>query len=355
MNELMLLIIVAGIVGGLLGHLILWLVALYRKIRPATAKANNQIQAASISKEPSQPPQPASLQRSVGTVILVTVLVVWGLIVGLTVGLFSHLIYIVFLFPLAMGINGGKMIAYAIQKAKLRTVSQLIVLSALSAIVIYGAFHYTRYIGFQVTAVMQIYSGLFGETEEGNLQVTQAFLDYALEEETGHSGFLGYMLYEAKQGTAIGRLSRSSSFNLGPVLTWLYWLLEFGIILGVTLQKGKKRIHMPFCESCGSWYGAEKHLGGTATANEPLLLDLIRQKDFAGLGTLIEKNAEVPSLELYYQGCQNCGQGQSQLVVRHARQNGKGVLQFSDATQMVLQPRENTLLLSQLSSVPVGD
>jgi hypothetical protein len=196
---------------------------------------------------------------------------------------------------------------------------------------------------------MEIFSGLSEATEEENLQVTHAFLDYALEEETGHSGFLGYILYEAKEGATIGRLFRSSSINLGPVLTWLYWLLEFGIILGVTIQKGKKVIGMSFCEACGNWYGSEKHLGGTASANEAFLLDLIRQKDFTGLGTLIEKNAELPSLEVYFQGCQVCGKSQSQLVVRRAFQSGKGGLQFTNAAQTILQPNESVLLLNQLS------
>jgi hypothetical protein len=327
---------------------------LYLKFRATKEKKRLETQAVSTQQEPSVSPQSASPRRSVASLIVMTLLVlVRGLGVGITVGVFSHLLYIVFLLPLVMGIHGGKMIVDVIQKVKIRTASQLILLSLLSTIIIYGAFHYTRYMGFQVKASLEIFSGLSEATEEENLKVTRAFLDYALEEETGHSGFLGYMLYEAKTGVSIGRLSRSSSSNLGPVLTWLYWLMEFGIILGVTFQKGKKLIHRPFCESCGNWYGAEKHLGGTATANESLVLDLIRQKDFAGLGKLIEKNAEVPSLELYYQGCQICGQSQSQLVVRHALQNGKGVLQFSDAAQMVLQPRESTLLLSQLS--PTGD
>ena len=275
--------------------------------------------------------------------------IIVGGMIGFTVGVFSHLLYIVFLFPLVMGINNGKMIVDAIQKAKIRSAPQLILLSILSAVIIYGTFHYTRYIGFQVKASMEIFSGLDEATEEENLQATKAFLDYALEEETGHSGFLGYILYEASQGAIIGRLFRSSSVNLGPVLAWLYWLIEFGIILGVTIQKGKKVMNTSFCESCGNWYGREKHLDGTSSANETVLLDLIKQKDFTGLDTLIEKNTEAPSLEVYLQGCQVCGKSQSQLLVRRAFQSAKSNLQFSDATQRILQPNESVLLLNQLS------
>lgn len=212
---------------------------LYQKFRAAKEKARLEAQGANTQQEPSVSHQPAYSRQSVATFIVMTLLVVvWALMIGFGVGVFSHLIYIVFLFPFVMGINNGKMIVDAVQRAKIRATSQLIFLSVLSAIVIYGTFHYTRYIGFQVKASMEVFSGLSEATEEENLQVTKPFLDYTLEEETGHSGFLGYILYEAKEGATIGRLFRSSSFNLGPVLTWLYWLMEFGIILGVTIQRG---------------------------------------------------------------------------------------------------------------------
>src|SRR6185503_18015763 len=104
-----------------------------------------------------------------------------------------------------------------------------------------------------------------------NLSVAKSFLDYALQEETGHPGFVGYMLYKASTGVSIGSLSRSSSVNLGPILTVAYWLLEFALILGLTVQMGRKATGASFCESCGNRYGGEKHLGGTTSANESFL------------------------------------------------------------------------------------
>jgi hypothetical protein len=324
---------------------------IYRKFRPARGKAGAETRAERMPSELSVPHQPTRPRRAIIIFIGMTLLVVlWGLMIGLTVGVFSHLIYIIFLIPLLMGFSSGKMIVDAIQRAKIRTIALLVLLSVLSAVVMYGTFHYTRYLGFQVKASLEIFSGLSEATETENLQVTKAFLDYALEEETGYSGFLGYILYEARQGTTIGRLFRSTSTHLGPVLTGLYWLMEFGIILGVTLQEGKKMIGMSFCESCGNRINGERHLGGTTPANEHLLLDLIRQKDFTELGKLLEKNAELPSTEVYFQGCQMCGSSQSQLIVRRASQGAKGILQFTDSSQTLLQPRDSMLLLNQMRS-----
>lgn len=324
----------------------------YRKFRPSQAKKQVERRPERRLEEQSMPHKPASPQRAMLIFIGITLLViVYGVMTGFTAGVFSHLIYIVFLFPLVMGINSGKLIADVIHRAKVRKTSQLIFFSLLLAVTIYGTFHYCRYVGLQVRTSLEMFPGLSQATEGKNLRLAKAFVDYALEEETGHSGFVGYMLYRANEGVSIGRLSRSSSFNLGPILTWLYWIMEFGIILWITLRKGKKMIGMSFCKSCGSWYGREKHLGGTATANETFLLDLIKHKDFIELGKLMDKNAELPSLEVYFQGCEVCNQSHSHLVVRHAFQDPRGGLQFTDASKIILQPQESVLLLSQLNFI----
>ncbi len=323
---------------------------IFQKRRAAKENARREPEALSPQQEPSGIHEHTSPLKSVVALIVVTLMiVVWALMIGFTVGVVSQLIPVVLLHPLVMAVNSGKGIVEAVQRAKIRTVSHVLLLSLLSAVTMYGTYHYCRYLGLQVQASLEIFEGLSEATEVENLEVTKTVVDYLLEEETGRSGFIGYMLYEAKLGVSIGRLSRSNSTNLGPVLTWLYWLLEFGIILGLTIQKGKKAIVRSFCEVCGNWYGQEKHLGGTASANESFLLDLIRQKEFSRLGKLIERNAEVPSLELYLYGCQVCGKSQSQLTVRRAFQGAKGGLKFTDAVQTTLQPNESVILLNQLS------
>lgn len=346
--------ILAVIIGGLFGTIVFVLPALliravYRKRLAARENVRLEGQPQTMQEDPSLPEPYGSQQGFMSLVLFSLLVIVWGVMTGFVVGVFSHLFYIVFILALAMGINGGKMIVDVIQRGKFRQTSQLLFLSLLSAVSMFTAFHYTRYLGFQVQASLEIYSDFSEATDGENLAVTKAFLDYALEEETGHSGFLGYMLYRANEGVSIGRLARSNSVNLGPVLTWLYWLLEFGIILGVTIQKGRKVTSARFCEACGSLYGGEKHLGGTASMNEPLLLEMIQQKDFGGLGALMEQNAELPSVEVYFQGCKVCGRSPSQLVVRHAFQSVKGDLHFSDLSRITLLPAESAQLLRQVS------
>jgi hypothetical protein len=352
---------ISGVLAGVMIGAIIFISAAislraeYRKLRAAWAKARLENQPGGMEAAPSVAHMPTGPRWRV-FIVMSLLVVVWGLMIGFAVGVFSHLFYILFLIPLAMGIGSGWGIADAVKRLKLRTTSYLVFLSLLSAVVIYGSFHYTRYLGFLVGVSIEMSEELPEATGEEKLLVAKAFADYALQEETGHSGFVGYMLYRAQEGVSVGRFYRSSRTNLGPILTSLYWILEFGIILYVTYLMGKGALTgrrmltgAAVCESCGSRLSGEKHLGGTATANESFLLDLIRQKDFTGMGKLMEKNAEVPSLEVYYQGCGVCGKSPSHLVVRRAFQTAKGSLQFTDAAKTLLQPDESALLLSQLS------
>jgi hypothetical protein len=111
---------------------------------------------------------------------------------------------------------------------------------------------------------------------------------------------------------------------------------------------GRKQTRMPFCSACGSWLTGEAHVGGTASTNEARVLDLLEQKDLNTLGALLEKNAELPSIEIYFQGCKVCQGGDSRLVVRRATQGSKG-LQFTDAAHTILPARDSALLLNRLS------
>lgn len=305
-----------------------------------------------LEEQQLTPPELPSAQRSIIKFIAVTIMaVLGGSLIGIVVSVFSNLIYIVFLFPLGMGFAGGKMLTDAIRMAKIRKTSQLIFMSLLIAITIYGTYHYGKYVGLQVQMSFRMFPGFSTAMEDKNLKFAKAVVDYALKKETGYSGFIGYMLLKANEGISIGRFYSSRHVNLGPILTWSYWILEFGIVLWVIISMGKKPISMPFCEFCGNWYGKEKHLGGTAPANEVFLLDLLKQKDFVELGKLIEKNAELPSLEIYFHGCEVCNKGQSRLIVRHAFQSSKGMLQFTDASQTILQPGDSVRLLNQLRSI----
>jgi hypothetical protein len=347
MNETSLTILFIGcMISGVLGT-----VLRQRKLRLMQG-TDSGTRAVPAQMEAVQAGTPASKRSTVIVLTFFSVLVLaWGLAFGFIVGLVSNLFYLVFVFPVAIGIYNGKLIADVAEKARVRQPAQVALLCVLAAGAIYGMLHYGRYAGFIVAMSLEISADPSEALDSENLSLAKAFADYLLQEETGQPGFGGYMLYKANEGVSIGRLGRSSSVHLGPALTVLYWLLELGLIFGLTLQGGRRATRASsVCASCGSWLGGERHLGGTATANETSLLGLIGQRDFAGLRALMEPNADLPSLEVYYQGCQVCGGSPSRLVVRKAVQGTKGDIHFSDASQVDLPPAESALLLSHLGA-----
>ncbi len=282
--------------------------------------------------------------------VAIIISILGGVLTGIAAAFIGSFFYIAFLFPLVMGFAGGNGLRAPIQLAKIRKTSQVIFMSILMAVSIYGTYHYGRYVILQVQTSLKVFSNLSEATDDENMKAAKIIVDYALKQETGHSGFAGYMIYKAQQGVSLGRIYRSSRLNLGPVFTWVYWLLEFGIIFWVTISIARREAQIPVCEVCGNQLDRERHLGGTTPANESLLLDMINRREFVELKKLIEKNADLPSTELYMQSCKVCNKGNSHLTIRRAFRNAKGALQFTDILNLPLLPKDGTLFLRQLGS-----
>ena len=269
------------------------------------------------------------------------VIVAGGALTGLMIGGIGSICYLAFVFPLIMGVAGGKLVATATRLAGIRNIRHIVLLAVLAAIVVYGSQHYGRYLALLARTAFE-YIGI------ADLPLAKILVDLAMLEETGHPGFLGYMLFRAQDGLSIGRFYSDNSLELGPLLTWLYWAMEFAGILAIAVYMGKNQPVGPACETCGKPFGREKHLGGTAPGNESLLLDLLRRNDVAELAQLIEKDAGLPSLELYMQRCESCGESSARLTVRRVTPGRGGSLQFSDLSKAILPPTESGLFLKQL-------
>jgi hypothetical protein len=261
-----------------------------------------------------------------------------GAITGLLVGAIGLLIYLAFVFPMVMGAAGGKLVAGAVRLGRIRSTRQVILLAVVAAAVIYGAQHYGRYLALLIQASIEF---------TVDLTAAKFLVDFAMIEEIGHPGFLGYMLFRARDGISIGRFYSENGLELGPLLTWLYWSAEFTGILAIATYMGRNQLRVPVCESCGKPYSREKHLGGTVPANESLMLDLLRRNAVGELAQLLEKDAGVPSLEIYMQRCEACGESSARLTVRRVTP-GRSGLQFSDVSKAVLPAKESGLFLKQL-------
>jgi hypothetical protein len=277
--------------------------------------------------------------------ILATLIV--GLLVGLLAGFLSKLVYIVFLFPLGVGLVAGFFLEKTIAGAKVRKVTQGALLGCLMAVTVYGTYQVTNYVAFRGQALFEMHQKFLEETGESEPMVANLFVDYALKKETGFSGFPGYILYTNKQGVTVGK-TFGSGINLGPFFTWIFWLLEVAIIGWVTVRKGRQAADRLFCETCQRWYGKEYHIGGVSAARAEALTQLLERRDFARAGVMLESDAELPSLEVYARSCGNCNSSDTWLALRQVSLGQNGKLNFKPGSQVSIRQHEKADMLREL-------
>jgi hypothetical protein len=292
-----------------------------------------------------------SIKSILGLCLAVLAALVVGLVIGLLAGFLSNLVYIVFLFPLGMGLIGGFFLEKTIAGAKIRKISQGVLLGCLMALAVYGAYQVMNYVTFRGRLLFEMHQKILEETGRSEPMVANAFVDYALKEETGFSGFPGYLLYMDKQGVTVGKMF-GSGFNLGPFFTWVFWLLELGIIGWVTVGMGRQAAGRPFCEPCQRWYGKEHHLGGVGESSATALMQLLERRDFSRAGLMLEADAEVPSLEIYTKSCGKCTSSDTWLALKQISVGQNGKLNFKPGSQISIRPHEKDELMRDLRFGP---
>jgi hypothetical protein len=267
-----------------------------------------------------------------------------GILTGAIFGIIGSFIYLIILFPVIMGIIGGNIITGNVKYTKTRSAFLVTLASVLTVIALYATFHYMRYMGLWIAVTLQA----FGDFSDKSLESGKVLLEYALKKETGYSGLIGYVLYKAQQGVSIGRLFRSNSLNLGPIFTWVYWLIEVGVIGFLTMNGSKQILKKRYCEHCNSWYTGNEHIGSVPFNKETEILNSIKQKDFASVGALLEKDTETPSFEFYLQNCsKSCEKGNSFLSVTLVNFL-KGRLISKDISEITLKPIEKKLFIEKI-------
>jgi hypothetical protein len=169
--------------------------------------------------------QESTLNKNIFFLFLISLLVtiIGGTLTGIAVAVVSSLFYIIFLFPIGMGLVGGGIVRLGIRLAKTKKISQAILLSILVAISIYGTYHYTKYIIFRAQAAVELLPKLTKVSRENKAEVASVLIDRALVKGTGHSGFVGYMLLKAQVGVSLEHFYNNDGINLG-IGIWTYFL-----------------------------------------------------------------------------------------------------------------------------------
>ncbi len=283
-----------------------------------------------------QPYRPSNRVSALGTLFLLLMVLCGGLVLGGIAFALSRILWLIVVFPIGFGLIGGIVLGFVISKQKIRFPALALMAGIAMGAVIFGVFQYGDYFTFQ-SEMRQILS------EQENIQdvsMQNQAIDFLVKNETGYSGFFGYIKLMAQEGVSIGKFGQSQ-ITLNEPLTWAYWLIELSLIAGTAAIIAREAGKKPFCESCQEWYKGGEHLGSVPNAQGQQFLAYLEGGNFRQASALVvEGSTSFPSLEVYLQRCRHQEAHPSIFVVRETSVDAKGKTQFKDIVESVVSAYE---------------
>lgn len=269
--------------------------------------------------------QPTMKVPMSGLAGLAALVLAGGVLVGGALGFISNWFFIIFLYPILIGVVMGAVAAQGVRIGKVRNPVVAIIAAILAGFVAHWVFWLVGY---------QLFLG-------------SASID--LVQQTGQAGFVGYILWIGQSGLPVLRVGQGAGFvPMGSVLTWIYLVAEIVVILFLVIPPARQQAERPFCETCQRWLGEPKLLGTLGVKRGEEILGYIQNGQFTRLGEELQRNPAMPNLGVFLASRgEECKEGEAFLVVkvqsrRKDNQNplANGMIKEADARDL-LQGIEN--------------
>jgi hypothetical protein len=239
-----------------------------------------------------------------------------GPIIGSISYIVAILIYLLFLFPLGVGLLCGFIIANLIERWKLPDPTVASICGIITGTTAFAAFHFTDYLLYRDTLPLN---------------------------ESGMAMFWTFLQYRAQEGLELGSLFQNFSFQFlsgNEILTWIYWVIEFGLILFAAVFIPRDRAKAPFSHQCQCWYSGN-YLGSVPLAYHNQFLELLQTRQVEEARQMIAADTiPPPSLDVYIERCPNCIQEPAILTVNLVSENAKGKLVTQQAYKQEFAPQQ---------------
>ena len=283
-----------------------------------------------------------------GLILLTAASLFGGAVLGALMFLASLVIYLIFLFPIGLGLVGGGTTGKLITRWKIHWPALGIFFGTLIGLISYGSYHYAGSIYLQQQGVQYARQELEPELGPLTYQQASAIVDVMMEETTGRKGMLAYFAIMAEEGVSIGHLFGGDFLTLPPALSCLYWFLELGLVAGMAGFTAAGAARKPFCEKCDQWYPDRSHIGALQGERIQEVLKLLDQRDFTRLGMILEGDAGLPSVDLYLEGCPTCDSHSTVLTAEQTALDQQQEIQCEVLKVVKMAPAERTRLTEAL-------
>lgn len=205
-----------------------------------------------------------------------------------------------FLFPVLLGIAVG-IVTMELGSRVGRCRNQVLAISiaVIAGIVAGSSEHIIDYARFR----LNVFNSIATEAPQASLQSINSVIDQWLRDETGHPGFIGFMLLKTTSdsieiiplyyGAAIG------GFRLtGPFLV-LYWLFELLTVTGLAGFMNRSYSLEPYCEQCNAWRKCKVPVVGSVDRIDEAVEALQRREITAAVRALgTHSEGDIARLEM---------------------------------------------------------
>lgn len=290
--------------------------------------------------------QPSNIAPSQGVAILAASSLVSGVAIGGATAFIGKFIYFIVLFPLGMGFATGSVLGFAVKKGKIRSPITALGIGLLGGIVTYGSLMYGQYMNFQQETA-SIMEREYNVTDK-NLANEQ--INVFLQQETGSSGFVGFLKLSAKEGTSISR--GSSKLKLNDTFTYLLWLIELGIVGFLASSIPFAAAKEPFNEEGNEWYGETKLIGSATEESRDEIIRLLNMDDMVGASALLSSQTDMPTprIDVYSQSSADIPFSDSVIRVNYVSTNAKKQLEVKEILIGLVSESQRSQLVPQISA-----
>ncbi len=290
--------------------------------------------------------QPSNIAPSQGVAILALSSLVSGAAIGGATAFISKFIYFIVLFPIGMGFATGAVMGFAVKKGKIRNPITALGLGVLGGLVTYGSLMYGQYINFQKEVETTIERD-YGVTDKNQAREQ---INGFLRQETGSSGFVGFLKMSAKEGITISR--RGSSFQIKDNFAYFLWLIELGIVGFLAASMPFKSANEPFNEEANEWYGEKQWVGSATDESKDQLISLLNMDDMSGAAALLSSQTDLPTprIDVYSQSCAGVPFSDSVVTVSYVSTNAKKQLEFKELLTGLVSESQRSQLVPQIST-----
>jgi hypothetical protein len=283
--------------------------------------------------------RPSNRVPTAGLLILFATAVAGGLGAGVVTYFVSRELYLIFLFPILLGLLCGWIAAQAVQLGRVRAPLIAAGFGVLMALILYGTYRYADYYwGFRGDLKSQFEIAI---DQKITSEQYQQFEDVALKDAIGATGFVGYTKLTVHEGMTITRATRATGSGLtlkGSVL-YGYWVIEIILLGYFAAARAYRAAGKPFSEQAGEWYGVARRVGVLPDDARADFRSLMAQGQLAQASALIAPESDtLPRLEIaIYRGAapdDDLVLAVQRLVARRSR------VETKDVTRWVLSPAE---------------